>query len=211
MERRMEIVYLGSDNNYSKIVGEYIETLTSKLLVKHTEPSKFTNYPQKYSLGIAFMYPHLVPKEELKKATWINIHPAPLPKYGGRNVVYHAIKNGEDKFGSTIHFMNEKFDQGKIISTTSFKIPESVTAVELYNLTCVDSVSHIIKKLPDILKGKIKSYKQENNIYYPQQKIDNFIDLSSKQQKMVKALYYPPYYPQIKIKDKIFNIILKKI
>ena len=205
-----KIVYLGLDSLYSKIVGEYIETLTNNLLVKHISPKKFDQFPISYDIGIAFMYTSLVPKKELKKALWINIHPAPLPKYGGRNVAYHAIKNNETKFGSTIHLMNEKFDQGNIISTTSFDIPESATADELYNLTCADSVIHIIKNLPNILKGNIKSYKQKNPIYYPQQKINNFIDLSDEQKKTVKALYYPPHYPKIKIKDKIFNIILEE-
>lgn len=202
------VVYLGLDNPYSKIIGEYVESLVDNLLIKHITSDRFSEFPESYDLGIAFMYPKLVPKEELEKAVWINIHPAPLPEYGGRNVAYHAIKNNETEFGSTIHYMNEKFDQGEIISKSKFDIPKSATAYELYDLACIDSVQHIIKKLPSMLSVlNWNSYTQKDPTYYQQQKINNFIELTDEQQKLIKALYYPPYYPKIKIEDKVFNII----
>ena len=50
----------------------------------------------------------------------INIHPALLPKYGGKGMygmhVHEAIKeNKEVETGITIHFVNEKYDDGAII------------------------------------------------------------------------------------------------
>ncbi len=50
----------------------------------------------------------------------INIHPALLPKYGGKGMygmnVHKAIKeNKEVETGITIHFVNEKYDDGAII------------------------------------------------------------------------------------------------
>lgn len=50
----------------------------------------------------------------------INIHPALLPKYGGKGMygmkVHEAVlKNQESETGITIHFVNEKYDEGKII------------------------------------------------------------------------------------------------
>ena len=50
----------------------------------------------------------------------INIHPALLPKYGGKGMygsyVHEAvIKNREKTSGITIHFVNEKYDDGQII------------------------------------------------------------------------------------------------
>ena len=51
----------------------------------------------------------------------INIHPALLPKYGGKGMygmkVHEAVvANGEKESGITIHFVNEKYDEGAIIS-----------------------------------------------------------------------------------------------
>lgn len=50
----------------------------------------------------------------------INIHPALLPKYGGRGMygdaVHRAvIANGEKESGITIHFVNMHYDDGDII------------------------------------------------------------------------------------------------
>ena len=50
----------------------------------------------------------------------INLHPALLPKYGGKGMyggmVHTAVlENKESESGITIHFVNNKYDEGKII------------------------------------------------------------------------------------------------
>ncbi|CAL2058153.1 phosphoribosylglycinamide formyltransferase [Tenacibaculum sp. 190524A05c] len=50
----------------------------------------------------------------------INIHPALLPKYGGKGMygmnVHKAVKdNSEKETGITIHYVNENYDEGAII------------------------------------------------------------------------------------------------
>lgn len=50
----------------------------------------------------------------------VNIHPALLPKYGGKGMygmnVHRAVKDAGDKeSGITIHYVNEKYDEGAII------------------------------------------------------------------------------------------------
>jgi phosphoribosylglycinamide formyltransferase-1 len=50
----------------------------------------------------------------------INIHPALLPKYGGKGMygmrVHQAvIDSGDAQSGISIHYVNEKYDEGKII------------------------------------------------------------------------------------------------
>jgi phosphoribosylglycinamide formyltransferase-1 len=57
----------------------------------------------------------------------INLHPALLPKYGGKGMygenVHKAILDaGEEESGITIHFVNEQFDEGEIIHQSKFKI-----------------------------------------------------------------------------------------
>ena len=51
----------------------------------------------------------------------INIHPALLPKYGGKGLygmhVHRAVKEaGESESGITIHYVNECYDEGTIIA-----------------------------------------------------------------------------------------------
>jgi phosphoribosylglycinamide formyltransferase-1 len=50
----------------------------------------------------------------------VNIHPALLPKYGGKGMygmhVHQAVvDNKESRSGITIHYVNEKYDEGNII------------------------------------------------------------------------------------------------
>jgi phosphoribosylglycinamide formyltransferase-1 len=57
----------------------------------------------------------------------INLHPALLPKYGGKgmygdNVHKAVLEAGEEESGITIHFANAEFDEGEIIHQSKFKI-----------------------------------------------------------------------------------------
>lgn len=57
----------------------------------------------------------------------INIHPALLPNHGGKGmfgdrVHKKVIEMGDTKSGITIHYVNEKYDEGEIIFQESFII-----------------------------------------------------------------------------------------
>lgn len=71
----------------------------------------------------------LVPENLLKAFPnkIINLHPALLPKYGGKGMYGDHVHNailaaGEEESGITIHFVNEKFDEGEILHQSRFKI-----------------------------------------------------------------------------------------
>jgi phosphoribosylglycinamide formyltransferase-1 len=57
----------------------------------------------------------------------INLHPALLPKFGGKGMYGHfvheaVVANHEKESGITIHFVNEHYDEGNIIFQSSFKV-----------------------------------------------------------------------------------------
>lgn len=66
----------------------------------------------------------------------INIHPALLPKFGGKGMYGHFVHEavvaaGETESGITIHFVNEKYDDGETIlqercTVTSEDTPDTV-------------------------------------------------------------------------------------
>ncbi len=71
----------------------------------------------------------LVPQNLLQKYPnkIINIHPALLPAYGGKGMygdrVHQAILDAkEEESGITIHFVNERFDEGEVIYQARFRI-----------------------------------------------------------------------------------------
>lgn len=62
----------------------------------------------------------------------INIHPALLPKFGGKgmygsNVHKAVIEQKEIESGITIHFVNEEYDKGKIILQAKCEVTEDDT------------------------------------------------------------------------------------
>jgi phosphoribosylglycinamide formyltransferase-1 len=59
----------------------------------------------------------IISKEFLQrwKDRIINIHPSYLPYFKGLNAQEQAIKAGASYSGCTVHFVNEKIDDGEII------------------------------------------------------------------------------------------------
>jgi len=62
----------------------------------------------------------------------INIHPALLPKYGGKgmyglNVHRSVLLHNEDETGITIHYVNENYDEGAIIFQARCNVEPSDT------------------------------------------------------------------------------------
>lgn len=76
----------------------------------------------------------------------INIHPALLPKYGGKGMHGHyvheaVIKSGDIQSGATVHFVNECYDEGSIIARATVEIesletPESL-AQKVFKAECM--------------------------------------------------------------------------
>lgn len=77
----------------------------------------------------------LIPKNILENFTnkIINIHPALLPKFGGKGMhgmhVHQAVlENEETESGITIHLCNEKYDEGQILFQEKVKLNSTETA-----------------------------------------------------------------------------------
>lgn len=84
--------------------------------------------------GFLWLVPEII--LETFEGRIINIHPALLPKYGGKGMygkrVHEAvIENGDPTSGITIHHVNAKYDEGAIIFQATCKVdrgdtPESI-------------------------------------------------------------------------------------
>ena len=83
--------------------------------------------------GFLLKFPESILKEYSKV---INIHPALLPKYGGKgmygmNVHQAVLDNSEQETGITIHYVNEHYDEGEFIFQKSVNIEDCKTAEEI--------------------------------------------------------------------------------
>lgn len=80
----------------------------------------------KFPLAIIQEYPDRI----------INIHPALLPKYGGKGMygmhVHQAVLENKDKeTGISIHYVNEHYDEGAIIAQYSVRVESCGSAEDI--------------------------------------------------------------------------------
>lgn len=80
----------------------------------------------KFPSDIIAEYPHKV----------INIHPALLPKYGGKGMygihVHRAVLENKDKeSGITIHYVNDNYDEGNVIYQHAIAVEECLSAEDV--------------------------------------------------------------------------------
>ena len=88
----------------------------------------------------------------------INIHPALLPKYGGKgmygmNVHQAVLENKEKETGITIHYVNEHYDEGEFIFQKSVNIEDCKTAEEIANK--IHELEH--QYFPTVISEVLKS------------------------------------------------------
>lgn len=86
----------------------------------------------------------------------INIHPALLPKYGGKGMygmnVHKAVKeNNESETGITIHYVNENYDEGAIIFQAKTKISSSDSPEDIATKIHVLEQEHFPKVIEDVI------------------------------------------------------------
>ena len=88
-------------------------------------------------LGVVSSFNKRLPKEllQLSKDGFINLHPSKLPDYRGANPYSHVIINGEEESAITLHYMDENFDTGDIISQYCFSLDLNETMGTLFYRT----------------------------------------------------------------------------
>lgn len=89
----------------------------------------------------------------------LNIHPALLPKYGGKGFygikVHEAvIKAGDKESGCTVHLVTDDFDEGPILAQAKVEVHENDTPADLANR--VLKQEH--KLLPQVLKQYLSTF-----------------------------------------------------
>lgn len=90
----------------------------------------------------------------------INIHPALLPKFGGKGMwghhVHEAVKAaGETQSGITIHFVNEELDQGEHIAQFSTPISPSDTPDDIAAKVHELEMAHFPQVIEAVIRGCI--------------------------------------------------------
>ena len=125
-----KVVDVAKKNNISTLIFNKDELENGSILLKLTEIQ-----PDLIILA-GFLLKFPVPIITYFKNKIINIHPALLPKYGGKgmyglNVHKKVLENKEIESGITIHHVSEYYDEGHFIFQKSISISDCTTAEEI--------------------------------------------------------------------------------
>ncbi|NQU73720.1 MAG: hypothetical protein HQ547_03305 [Candidatus Omnitrophica bacterium] len=110
-------------------------------------------------LIISFNCPAVLKKEilNLPKRGCLNVHFGMLPEYRGLFPIFYAILNGEKEFGITVHYMNEKLDDGSILLQEAVKINENDDIFSLYPIAFKKAGELLVKAIKLIPEGSVKT------------------------------------------------------
>lgn len=115
-------------------------------------------------LNVVVAYGQIIPSSiiYLPKYNSINVHFSLLPKYRGASPVQWAILKGERKTGITIFELNEKMDEGDILTQEEFQILPDEGAVELEARLALKGAELLTETIAKI--DEIKPRKQDHSI-----------------------------------------------
>ena len=115
-----------------------------------------------YSVNLIVLagYLKMIGPKLIENYTIINTHPSLLPKFGGKGMhgmhVHQAVIDAKEKYsGATVHFINEKYDDGKIISQTKVEVLPTDTAESLSSKVQAAEKIQLIKVLNDFTNGNL--------------------------------------------------------
>jgi phosphoribosylglycinamide formyltransferase 1 len=134
------------------------------LLAREQDSDQLLQTLQDYEIDLIVLagFLKLIPKTIIKKypKSIVNIHPALLPKYGGKGmygmrVHEKVIANKEKQSGISIHYVNEQYDEGPIIAQYNYEIDENETPSSLAKNIQLLEHKHFPKVLEDLI-GNMK-------------------------------------------------------
>lgn len=108
--------------------------------------------------GFLWFVPENLLKAYPKKI--INIHPALLPRHGGKGMygdkVHQAvIAEGDRETGITIHFVNDHYDEGEIIFQDSFPVLPDDTAETIAQKVHQLEYQHFPRVIEEVIDGHL--------------------------------------------------------
>lgn len=182
--KRLAILASGSGSNAEKIMAHFQNSKIAEIaLVASNKPDAFVLERAKKFDVPTFTFSRkemeagvLLEKLQEEKIDWVilagfllkipveltrafpdrmvNIHPALLPKYGGKGMygsfVHEAVKAaGDTETGITIHLVNENYDEGRIVFQASTPLTSEDTPDSIAQK--VHALEH--KHFPEVIEG----------------------------------------------------------
>ena len=166
LEAQIDLVVSDNPDSYALKRAEVNHIATYIIQNKNfsKRDSELASVLSNYSIDLIVLagYLKMIGPNLLEKYTIINTHPSLLPKYGGKGMhgmhVHEAVIAAQEKYsGATIHFVNQEYDKGTIISQTKVEVLPSDTADTLSQKVQAAEKIQLIQVLNDFVKQKEQS------------------------------------------------------
>lgn len=144
--KKHKIQYVKTNNIHSKKIISLIDDIVPDVIVSYSAPVVFRD--------------NLL---TIPRLGCINLHCSMLPKYSGLFPSFWALYNQESETGATVHLMDNKIDNGKIIIQQKIPINKNDTIFSLLTRTKLTGGELMIKAL--------KMYKADE-ITYQENEVD---------------------------------------
>ena len=149
-----------------------------------------TREPPDFFLSV--LWPKIIRPAQLEEHHYINLHPAPLPEYRGCNSYAHAIINGEDEYGVSLHYMDDGIDTGPLIHVRRFLILPDDTGRTLYDRAQLHAYDMFEEWWPVLRDGLPPATTQPaEGRYYRRDSLDPYF--GSPDPVVRRALTFPPF------------------
>ena len=119
----------------------------------------------KTEFGVLAAYGKIIPSDVLRRFSGgiINLHPSLLPKYRGPAPIEAAILNGDKTTGVSIMKLVEKMDAGPVYAQKVVSLDGTEDRTLLYQKLAVEGAQLLVKKLPLVTAGRLKSKAQDED------------------------------------------------
>ena len=164
LERRLQPAWkIASDHNIPVFQCGNINDPECQAFIKQLQPD----------LLISAYFSQILKKDiiQLSKIGVLNVHPGWLPTYKGAMAYFWVLKNGSDKGGVTVHWIDEGIDTGEILARRAFKLQNKATQETVLMYSAVIGAQLLGRVIRRIIRGqdaKIHTISEdEKAAYYP--------------------------------------------
>ncbi len=140
LEAKIKLVISENPNAYAleRAKNNGIETYVIKSNDFEQRDTELIKVLKSYDVDLIVLagYLKMIGPQLIDNYRIINTHPSLLPKFGGKGMhgmnVHEAVVKAKEKFtGPTVHFVNQEYDKGQIISQTKIEILPNDTAEDV--------------------------------------------------------------------------------
>ena len=156
------------DSIVSNVEGAFVLERAKKLNVDHyvitrkefKDGQKVLQLMEERNIDLIVLagFLQLIPESLVQKYPIINIHPALLPKYGGKGMygmkVHQAVKDhGDKETGITIHQIDENYDEGKTLFQATCQVFSEDSPEDIANKVHALEYEHYPKVVEEFLRN----------------------------------------------------------